>query len=263
MSVQTVIDDYSRQYRYRSWPLVFDAMPNCDGHTVLDLGCGIGDLAIDLALRGARVIGVDANEGFLQFARGRSIKNAEFRAADLRSMAELNLQVDGIWSSFTAAYFPNFDETLSAWTKCLRPGGWMVLTEIDDLFGHEPLSERTRLRLADYTRDSLVNFRYDFHMGRKLASALRRAGFIVTKELTLPDTELSFAGAAGADVIAAWRTRFDRMNLLRSFCGAEMDAVRDDISFLSPGRELVRQRLARNASRPGVFSRSWHSRNKN
>jgi trans-aconitate methyltransferase len=141
MSKPFFVDDYSRQYRWRSWPVVFDAMPICAGQIVFDLGCGIGDLANDLAARGARVIGIDANEDFLQFARSRSIKNAEFRAADLRSFSEPNFQADGIWSSFTAAYFPSFDATLSAWAKCLRPGGWIVLTEVDDLFGHEPLSE--------------------------------------------------------------------------------------------------------------------------
>ena len=228
LTIQTVIDDYSRQYAWRSWPIVFDAMPNCDGQVVLDLGCGIGDLAFDLAMRGARVIGVDTNEEFLQFARNRSIKYADFRAADLRSFSESNLQVDGIWSSFTAAYFPSFDEILMAWTRFLRSGGWLVLTEIDDLFGHEPLLERTRLLLDNYARDSLLNSRYDFHMGRKMVSAVRRAGLMVSRELTLPDKELSFIGAARADVMAAWRKRFDRMNLLRSFCGTEIDSVRED-----------------------------------
>ena len=228
MSKQTVIDEYSRQYQWRSWPIVFDAMPNCDGQTVLDLGCGIGDLAVDLAKRGAHVIGIDANEDFLQLARRRAIRNAEFHAANLRSFSEPNLKVDGIWSSFTAAYFPAFDETLSAWAKFLHPGGWIVLTEIDDLFGHKPLSERTRLLLEDYAKDSLSNSRYDFHMGRKLADALRRAGFVVSDDISLPDTELSFKGAARPDVLAAWRSRFDRMNMLRTFCGDEFEAVRDD-----------------------------------
>lgn len=32
-----------------------------------------------------------------------------------------------------------------------------------------------------------------------------------------PDAELYFRGAAGAEMIAPWRARFDRMNLLRNF----------------------------------------------
>ena len=226
--MQTIIDDYARQYHWRSWQIVLDALSINDGKIVLDLGCGIGDLASDLSMRGARVIGIDGNDGFLQFARSRSIKNAEFLAANLQSFSEPNLQADGIWSSFTAAYFPKFDETLIAWAKCLRPGGWIALTEIDDLFGHDPLLERTRLLLDNYAKDSLSNGRYDFHMGRKIGPFLSRAGFVVEKSIALPDLELSFAGVARSDVIDAWKSRFEKMHLLRSFCNQEFEAVRDD-----------------------------------
>lgn len=228
MSIPSHINDYSRQYHWRSWPIALDALPNIDGQTVLDLGCGIGDLASDLSMRGARVIAVDGNEDFLQFARSRSIKNAEFIAADLRSFSEPNFRVDGIWSSFTAAYFPKFDETLSAWAKCLRPGGWIALTEIDDLFGHDPLSERTRFLLDNYAKDSFSNCRYDFHMGRKIDHFLTRSGFVVEKSVSLPDLELSFIGIARSDVIEAWKARFEKMRLLRSFCNQEFEAVRND-----------------------------------
>ena len=228
MSIPSHIDDYSRQYDWRSWPIALDALPNIDGQTVLDLGCGIGDLASDLSMRGARVIAVDGNDDFLKFARSRSIKNAEFLTANLQSFSEPNLQVDGIWSSFTAAYFPKFGETQNAWAKCLRPGGWIALTEIDDLFGHDPLLERTRLLLDNYAKDSLSNGRYDFHMGRKIGPFLSRAGFVVEKSIALPDLELSFSGVARSDVIDAWKSRFEKMHLLRSFCNQEFEAVRDD-----------------------------------
>ena len=225
MSIETIIDNHARQYHWRSWQIVLDALSINDGKIVLDLGCGIGDLASDLSMRGARVIGIDGNNDFLEFARSRSIQNAEFRAANLQSFSEPNLHADGIWSSFTAAYFPKFDETLIAWAKCLRPGGWITLTEIDDLFGHYPLSERTRLLLDNYAKDSLSNCRYDFYMGRKIASFLTRAGFVVEKSISLPDLELSFAGVARSEVIDAWKSRFEKMHLFRNFCQQEFEAV--------------------------------------
>lgn len=36
--------------------------------------------------------------------------------------------------------------------------------EIDDLFGHEPLSKRTRFLLEDYVRDAFRAARYNFNM---------------------------------------------------------------------------------------------------
>src|SRR3989304_889131 len=46
--------------------------------------------------------------------------------------------------------------------------------------------------------------------------------------LTLQDQELSFGGPARAEVVHAWRTRFDRMRLLRNFCGTNFEQVREE-----------------------------------
>src|SRR5262249_32271005 len=101
-------------------------------------------------------------------------------------------------------------------------------TEIDDLFGHEPLSAPTKALLDDFARDALTAKRYDFHMGRKLAAHLKGAGFVVSKVLVTKDQELSFPGPAEADVLAAWGARFDRMKMLRDFCGREFDGLREE-----------------------------------
>ncbi len=70
--------------------------------------------------------------------------------------------------------------------------------------------------------------RYDFHMGRKLAGHLERSGLTVRKVLTLEDQEHSFTGRAQQEVVDAWRTRFDRMKLLRDLCGSDFEQVRDE-----------------------------------
>jgi hypothetical protein len=102
------------------------------------------------------------------------------------------------------------------------------LTEIDDLFAHEPLGARTKQLLEAYARDALAGARYDFNMGRKLADHVDRSGFIVQKVLTVEDEELSFSGPARPEIVDAWRARFDRMTLLRDFCGPEFEVVRDE-----------------------------------
>ena len=117
---------------------------------------------------------------------------------------------------------------LAAWGKHLQPGGWVALTEIDNLFGHEPLSARTKTLFEAFDRDSLVAGRYDFHMGRKLRNHLERSGFKVSKMLTLEDQELSFSGPARPEVLDAWGTRFDRMKLLRDFCGPSFEQAREE-----------------------------------
>ena len=220
--------DYRRQFGWRSWPDIVAALPRLEGETVLDLGCGVGDQAALLAARGARVIGFDMNEELLGEARSRSIARAEFRTGNLRDLPDPGVAADGLWGSFVAAYFVDLPAALAGWARHLRPGGWIALTEIDDLFGHEPLGARTRSLLEAYARDALAAGRYDFHMGRRLAGHLERAGFAVTKALAVGDQELSFDGSARPEVLDAWRARFDRMTLLRDFCGPEFGQARDE-----------------------------------
>jgi len=224
----SLINDYIRQAAWRSWSLVFDTLPPLSGKSILDLGCAVGDQAAEFVARGARVIGVDANEELLLEARSRCLVNAEFRKADLRALTDFDAPVDGLWCSFTAAYFPDLAGMIGSWKRQLRLGGWIALTEIDDLFGHSPLSAKAKALLDDYTRDSFTAGRYDFHMGRKLASHLMQSKFTIEKMLTLEDLELSFGGPAPQDVVDAWRSRFNRMTLLRDFCGSDFEQVRED-----------------------------------
>ena len=162
---------FKRLFGWRDWPSVLKRLPPLDGQTVVDLGCGVGDLAAQLVARGARVIGCDRNEEFLRESRSRQLANAEFRMVDMRSLPDLGVMADGLWCSFTAAYFTDLPTAVSAWARNLKAGGWIALTEIDDLFGHEPLSEQTKSLLSAYAEQAFAAGRYDFHMGRKRSLA--------------------------------------------------------------------------------------------
>ena len=224
----SLASEYAHQYAWRSWDRIFGALPQIEGRTVLDLGCGIGDLAAALAARGARVTGIDGNEDLLKVARARGLVDATFVRDDLQAINLPDASADGIWCSFAAAYFPDLTGTLASWKRLLRPGGWIVLTEVDDLFGHEPVTSRTRALLDAYARDARQSGQYDVHVGRRLAACLEQAGYAVRQAFEVDDAEFSFRGPAGPDLLEAWRRRFDRMTLLRRFCAADFDYVRED-----------------------------------
>lgn len=220
---------YKRQWPWRAWPRVLDALPPLQGQNVLDLGCGVGDQAAELVARGAHVIGIDANEDLLREARSRHLPDAEFRKGDLRAPLDIGVPADGLWCSFAAAYFPDLPAALAVWSRFLRPGGFIALIEIDDMFGHMPLSAPTRSLFDRYAQDALAAGRYDFHMGRKLQGHLERSGFTISKTLTLDDKELAFDGPASPEVVDAWRDRLDRMKLLQDACGESFAAVRQEL----------------------------------
>jgi SAM-dependent methyltransferase len=224
----SLTNEYKRQFGWRDWPTIFDALPSLQGLTVLDLGCGVGDLVAEFVARGARVLGIDMSEELLREAQSRQLANTEFRMGNLRALPDLGIAADVLWCSFTAAYFPDLPAALAAWASNLKSNGWIVLTEIDDLFGHEPLSARAKALFRDYAEDALAAARYDFHMGRKLRDHLERSGLEVSKMLTLTDQELSFSGPVRPDVLDAWRNRFDRMKLLRDFCAGDFEQVREE-----------------------------------
>src|SRR5690242_11886921 len=140
----SLASEYKRQFSWRDWSTALGAVPLVPGQIVLDLGCGVGDQAAELVARGVRVIGIDSNEELLAAARSRGLENAEFRNHDLCALPDLGVLADGVWCSFAAAYLPSLRTMLESWKRHLRPGGWIALTEIDDLFGHEPLGAETK-----------------------------------------------------------------------------------------------------------------------
>ena len=97
-------------------------------HSVLDLGCGTGLMAAALTAYRYRVTGVDSSAAML--ARARRLLGPE---AVLIQCTMPGLGVDGVFdaviSTFDALnYLPTseFDATVAAVVRWLRPGGWLV-----------------------------------------------------------------------------------------------------------------------------------------
>jgi len=224
----TLAHEYEAQFNWRHWSTLLAAAPLRPGQLVLDLGSGVGDQARALVERGARVLGIEADPRLLSHAKARPIVGAEFRAHDLRNLPDLGVLADGIWCSFTAAYFPALPAALQRWQRHLKPRGWVVFVEVDDLFGHHPLSDRTKAALDAFAREALELGHYDFCMGRKLRAYVEECGFTVHNEFTVPDQELSFTGSATPDIVSAWRARFDRLLRLQTRLGEDFAEVRDE-----------------------------------
>jgi SAM-dependent methyltransferase len=219
--------EYKQQLAWRHWAQVMDLLPPLAGKTVLDLGCAIGDQAALLVERGARVVGVDGNPELIATARARGVPNTEFRHGYLQTLDGVEA-ADGIWCSFAAAYFPDFSPALACWKEHLKPRGWIALTELDNIFGHEPVEAGTRALLDEYMASAFTAKRHDFFMGRKLRANLESAGFAILSSGTIGDEELAFEGPARPEVIEGWRARLDRMKLLQEQCGARFESVRGD-----------------------------------
>ena len=224
----SLVQQYERQERWRRWDDALDRVPLRAGEKILDLGCGLGDVTARLQRLGADVVGVDMNEELLGAARRRH-PGVRFESLDLNALDASPLcPVDGMWGSFVAAYFPRLEATLERWGKGLTPHGWIALVEMDDLFGHTPFPARWSRDLERFYDEARTAGRYDFQSGRRLAPALRIAGFDVVHEGTAEDDELSFQGPATSEVLEGWQQRLERLTGLRNFLGPSFEEFRRD-----------------------------------
>jgi SAM-dependent methyltransferase len=202
---------YSNQYRWRRWAEVYPDLGDISGSLILDLGCGIGAQARDLATRGARVLGIDASQDAIDHANELGIPSARFLCDNITNLNKHALQSDGIWASLTVAYFPQFDQFLGCIDNVLKPGGWLAITEVDDLFGHEPLASRWVALIERYYGKSLEECVYRFRSHDHVREVLSRRGWRIEIDRELGDDEFCFTGPADSDVIDAWKTRLGLM----------------------------------------------------
>jgi ubiquinone/menaquinone biosynthesis C-methylase UbiE len=219
-------DEYHRQFAWRDWQTALASCAVQAGQKVLDLGCGPGDISLLLQQKGALVTGIEGDPELIKAARRKS-PESEFLQQDLRRLDLPEAAFDGLWCSFTAAYFVDLENALSGWRRFLKPGAWVCFTEMDDLLGHSPLPAAREEQIKNFYQRALENRAYDFRSGGKLAAALEANGYKTTC-IDLRDQELSFQGPAAPPILWAWKERLGRMKGLQSFLGAEFNVFERD-----------------------------------
>jgi trans-aconitate methyltransferase len=92
--------------------------------TVLDLGCGTGELLSIIRSAGTRVIGLDNDPGMLAKAVARC-PDVEFIHADAHTF-RLRENVDAVFSNSVLHWMTRPDEVIARVAAALRPGGRFV-----------------------------------------------------------------------------------------------------------------------------------------
>jgi demethylmenaquinone methyltransferase/2-methoxy-6-polyprenyl-1,4-benzoquinol methylase len=99
------------------------------GSRALDVATGTGDLAIELASRGAFVTGVDFAPAMLDLARGKA-PDVDFEEGDALALRFGDAEFDATTVGFGARNFADLDKGLHEMARVTKPGGRVVVLEI-------------------------------------------------------------------------------------------------------------------------------------
>lgn len=113
--------------------LVLDRLGDIGGRRILDIGCGDGDLAADLAKRGAKVVGVDASGAMIEAARLRAAQGGldiDFRVATAQDLPFASGQFDSVVAVTILCFVDDAAPVFTEIARVLRPGGRLVIGEL-------------------------------------------------------------------------------------------------------------------------------------
>jgi demethylmenaquinone methyltransferase/2-methoxy-6-polyprenyl-1,4-benzoquinol methylase len=99
------------------------------GSRALDVATGTGDLAVELARRGAAVVGLDFSEGMLELAR-RKAPDLDWVQGNALDLAYEDGQFDAVTVGFGARNFSDLDAGLREMARVTKRGGRVVVLEI-------------------------------------------------------------------------------------------------------------------------------------
>lgn len=179
-------------------PAMRKLLPDLNGKSVLDLGCGYGHNCVDFVNRGAnRVVGIDISEKMLAVAEKESVNDKiEYRNMSMTDISKLAETFDFIYSSLAFHYVKDFDTFAKAMYSVLNAGGQLlfsqehpIITATVDGAGHFNKDEngnRISYTFSNYNQsgerkihwyvDGVVKYHRTFS---DIITALAKAGFVI------------------------------------------------------------------------------------
>jgi ubiquinone/menaquinone biosynthesis C-methylase UbiE len=151
--------------------------------TCLDVGCGGGDVAFDMARTvgpAGRVVGIDIDQKVLELAAaeaaGQELSNIEFRCMDITESAP-TAEFDLVHARFLLSHLADPAGALVRMRGALGPGGIIVLEDVD-FRGHFSYPEsKAFARYVELYTEAARRKGADANIGPRLPSLLVDAGF--------------------------------------------------------------------------------------
>lgn len=132
---QYIFDRYRENRHWRLFPkeYMFKVLGGLNGKTVLDFGCGEGELTTQLAKFGAFVTGVDISPELIQIARNRSqldgvSDRVQFHVGDVLESPP-HAEYFDILICNAVLHHLDLRKTVPVLMRCVKPGGIAIFVE--------------------------------------------------------------------------------------------------------------------------------------
>lgn len=169
------------------------------GESILDLGCGTGQLTQQIAATGAEVIGIDYATSMIEQAQ-KNYPNLKFTVADARNI-EFSQAFDAVFSNAVLHWIQQPEQVVKCIWQALKPGGRFVAE-----FGGKGNIQLIVEALSQAIEPSFQSIRNPWYFPSigEYATLLEEQGFFVTYA-TLFERLTPLQGEAG---LANWIQMF-------------------------------------------------------
>ncbi len=150
---------------YLNSPAFFAMLPNVDGLSGLDIGCGEGYNTRLLVKHGARMTAVDISEVFIRYARQTEADDSlgiDYQIASAVELPFANASFDFATGFMSLMDVPEIDRALAEAYRVLRPGGFLQFS-----ISHPCFDTPHRRNLRDSTNRTYAIEVGDYFLGRE------------------------------------------------------------------------------------------------
>ena len=139
------------------------ALPFCPGKNVLDAGCGVGYGTVFLADVARRVVGIDRDEGAIEYARSRYARtNVRFEVGDVLALPHADGAFDVVCSFETIEHVRDPATLVREAARVLRRDGLFVCsTPRSDETNPEPANPFHEVEFSVAAFDELLRGEFD------------------------------------------------------------------------------------------------------
>lgn len=167
-----------------TWQALDQSNLDLKSKVIVDVGCGSGDVTIELAKRAGaagKVFAIDISEEQLalakQLAEEQGLANIQFICCDVNELDSLDIQADMVYSRFVLEHLHNQQQVLQKMVGLLNKGGYLfceTVTSYAAIFSDPANEAFDRWHAVVLKQPEL--FGTDFYLGKKLYSYLQELG---------------------------------------------------------------------------------------